>query len=118
MQEHPDQHPPTYTTPILFPIHPAEFWQHLRQIIKEELGLIKSDPAIHSLSPYETPGLLYKPLYKMSEVCSMFGVTKPTVYDWIKHGKLKPVKIRSRVYFLWQDIQLLVESYGTFNKAA
>jgi hypothetical protein len=28
----------------------------------------------------------------------------------VKHGKLKPFKIRSRVYFLWQDIQQLLQS--------
>ena len=38
----------------------------------------------------------------------MFQVTKPTIYDWIRHGKLKPFKVRSRVYFLWQDIQKLL----------
>ncbi|WP_367115549.1 helix-turn-helix domain-containing protein [Chitinophaga sp. CB10] len=32
-----------------------------------------------------------------------------TIYDWIKHGKLKPYKIRSRVYFLWNDIQQLLQ---------
>jgi excisionase family DNA binding protein len=44
----------------------------------------------------------------MSEVCVLFHVTKPTIYDWVKHGKLKPFKIRSRVYFLWQDIEALL----------
>lgn len=43
-----------------------------------------------------------------AEVCAIFKVTKPTIYDWIKHGKLKPYKIRSRVYFLWNDIQQLI----------
>lgn len=36
----------------------------------------------------------------MAEVCVIFQVSKPTIYDWIKNGKLKPYKIRSRVYFL------------------
>jgi excisionase family DNA binding protein len=53
-------------------------------------------------------GLTYKPLYKIAEVCALFHVSKPTIYDWIKHEKLKPYKIRSRVYFLWQDIQQLL----------
>lgn len=58
---------------------------------------------------FETPGLTYKPLYKIAEVCVLFHVSKPTIYDWVKHGKLKPYKIRSRVYFLWQDIQQLLQ---------
>ncbi|HEX9504091.1 MAG TPA: helix-turn-helix domain-containing protein [Patescibacteria group bacterium] len=98
-----------YTTPVLFPYDPGEFWQMIRQIIKEELALGNNSS---NLAAYETPGLTYKPLYKMSEVCDMFNVSKPTVYDWCKHGKLKPVKIRSRVYFLWQDIQQLLQTYG------
>ncbi|MDN3656057.1 helix-turn-helix domain-containing protein, partial [Ferruginibacter paludis] len=89
-----------------FPYAPEQFWQLIRQIIREEFtNNEKSRPVVTS---YETPGLIYKPLYKMAEVCTMFHVTKPTVYDWIKHGKLKPFKIRSRVYFLWQDIQDLL----------
>jgi len=44
----------------------------------------------------------------MDEVCEIFSITPPTIYDWIKHGKLKPKKIRSRVFFLWNDIQELL----------
>jgi excisionase family DNA binding protein len=93
-------------TPMLFPIEPELFWQSIRLIIREEVSATEK---IKSESPaYETPGLTYKPLYKIAEICTLFHVTKPTIYDWIKHGKLKPYKIRSRVYFLWQDIQLLL----------
>jgi excisionase family DNA binding protein len=58
----------------------------------------------------ETPGLTEKPLFKMNEVCSLFKVTKPTIYDWVKCGKLKKVKIRSRVYFLGEDIRKLIQA--------
>jgi excisionase family DNA binding protein len=92
--------------PILFPYDPKQFWQSIRQIIREEIANAEkvktADPS------YETPGLTYKPLYKVAEVCALFHVTKTTIYDWIRHGKLKPYKIRSRVYFLWQDIQKLL----------
>jgi excisionase family DNA binding protein len=94
-------------TPILFPYQPEEYWQQIRQIIREEvnkLDQLKSVP-----NTYDTPGLTYKPLYKIAEVCALFQITKPTIYDWVKHGKLKPYKIRSRVYFLWQDIQQLLQ---------
>ena len=56
----------------------------------------------------ETPGLTEKPLYKIQEICSLFKITKPTIYAWIKHGKLKRVKIRSRVYFLDSNIRQLI----------
>ncbi|HNU15497.1 MAG TPA: helix-turn-helix domain-containing protein [Chitinophagaceae bacterium] len=46
----------------------------------------------------------------MQEICNLFKVTKPTIYDWIKHGKLKRVKIRSRVYFLGSEIRQLMQA--------
>jgi excisionase family DNA binding protein len=93
-------------TPILFPYAPQEFWQSIRQIIREEVSNVEKQKPI--TASFETTGLSYKPLYKIAEVCALFHVTKPTIYDWIKHEKLKPYKIRSRVYFLWQDIQQLL----------
>src|SRR5664279_2254800 len=90
---------PNAQTPILFPYEPEQFLQHIRQIIREEINNVeKQKPNSPS---FETPGMTYKPLYKIAEVCALFQVTKPTIYDWVKHGKLKPFKIRSRVYFLW-----------------
>ena len=93
-------------TPILFPYDPNHFWQSIRQIVREEVSSVEKQRPVSST--YETPGLTYKPLYKIAEVCSLFHVTKPTIYDWVRHGKLKPFKIRSRVYFLWQDIERLM----------
>lgn len=93
-------------TPMLFPFEPEQFWSAMRQIIREEVGQLEKSPPT---SPsYDTPGMTYKPLFKIAEVCKLFQVSKPTIYDWVRHGKLKPYKIRSRVYFLWQDIQLLL----------
>ena len=94
-------------TPILFPYEPGEYWQQIRQIIREEVNNLEKQK--QAPTSYDTPGLTYKPLYKIAEVCALFHVTKPTIYDWVKHGKLKPYKIRSRVYFLWQDIQQLLQ---------
>jgi excisionase family DNA binding protein len=93
-------------TPILFPYDPEHFWQSIRQIVREEVSSVEKQRPVSQT--YDTPGLTYKPLYKIAEVCSLFHVTKPTIYDWVRHGKLKPFKIRSRVYFLWQDIELLM----------
>ncbi|WP_008582855.1 helix-turn-helix domain-containing protein [Niabella soli] len=94
-------------TPMLFPIDPEQFWQTLRVLIREEVEQLEKRPP--PATSYNTTGLTYKPLYKIGEVCQLFQVTKPTIYDWIKHGKLKPYKIRSRVYFLWNDIQQLLQ---------
>lgn len=93
--------------PILFPLEPDQFWAELRRIIKEEMARVHEGPSSPPL--LETPGLTQKPLYKMSELCSLFRVSRPTVYEWIKAGKLRPVKIRSRVYFLGADILRLLQ---------
>jgi excisionase family DNA binding protein len=93
---------------MLFPYEPDEFWDHMRTIIREEIAKsIKEKPAV---AIYETKGLTYKPLLKITEVCTFFQVSRPTIYDWIKHGKLKPYRIRRSVYFLWNDIQQLLSA--------
>ncbi|WP_018614914.1 helix-turn-helix domain-containing protein [Segetibacter koreensis] len=84
-------------TPMLFPFEPDQFWELMRQLIREEVSHIEKQKPDNSA--FETAGMTYKPLYKIAEVCSLFHVSKPTIYKWIKHGKLKPYKIRSRVYF-------------------
>jgi excisionase family DNA binding protein len=97
------------SVPILIPFEPEEFWAQIRVIIREEVSRNqKEQPVLVSI--LETPGLTEKPLYKIQEICSLFNITKPTIYDWIKHGKLKRVKIRSRVYFLGSDIRQLMQA--------
>lgn len=93
--------------PILIPLEPEEFWDQIRSIIREEVTRNHKDQN-SPCNIMETPGLTEKPLYKMHEVCSLFKVTKPTIYDWIKHGKLRRLKIRSRVYFLGKDVRELM----------
>ena len=91
---------------MLFPYDPEDFWEKIRLIIREEVK--KLEHIQTKETAYDTSRFAYKPLYKIAEVCKIFGVSKPTIYDWIKHKKLKPYKIRSRVYFLWNDIQTLL----------
>ena len=79
-----------------------QFWEKIRLIVREEIAR-QNQEVLNSKFELQTPGLTYKPLYKMSEVCAFFEVTRPTIYDWIRHGKLKPYKIRSRVYFLHNE---------------
>jgi len=98
------------SVPILIPLEPEEFWTQIRSIIREEVARGQKEQPITLTPVTETPGLTEKPLYKIQEICSLFRVTKPTIYDWIKHGKLKRVKIRSRVYFLGSDIRQLMQA--------
>jgi excisionase family DNA binding protein len=97
------------SVPILIPFEPEEFWSQIRLIIREEVTR-KQREETRQLPILETPGLTEKPLYKIQEICTLFKITKPTIYDWIKHGKLKRVKIRSRVYFLGSDIKQLMQA--------
>jgi excisionase family DNA binding protein len=93
--------------PMLFPYDPGIFLEQVRQVVREEItGLGKDTRAVQAAMPSE---FTYKPLYRTKEVCSLFHISKPTLYDWIKKGKLKPLKVSSRVYFLLQDIQELLQ---------
>ena len=67
-------------TPMLFPYQPEQFWQSLRQIIREEV--LKAEKERPATTTFETPGMTYKPLYKITEVCDLFHITKPTIYSW------------------------------------
>ena len=93
-------------TPILIPYEPQEFWDSIRRIIREEVPKLPSNISPENFS--RVPGMTEKPLYRMDEICKIFSITRPTVYEWIKSGKLKKLKIRSRVYFLGSDVQELM----------
>ena len=93
--------------PMLLPYEPSEFWAQMRQIVHEEVVKIQETKLPES-DLMVTPGLTQKPLYKIAEMCKIFNVSRTTVYEWVKYGKLRPVKIRSRVYFLGSDIQKLL----------
>lgn len=69
-----------YVTPMLFPYDPEQYWQMIREIIRQELQQLHRK----TIDPpeYQTPGMTYKPLYKIGEVCQIFQVTRPTIYDW------------------------------------
>ncbi len=96
------------TMPMLFPVEPEEFWKQIRYIIREELTLQKPAKG-SSENVTAVPGLNDKPLYKISEICLLFAISRPTVYEWIRDGRLRPVKIRSRVYFLGKEVMGLMD---------
>jgi excisionase family DNA binding protein len=89
---------------MLFPIEPNEFWRQMRGVIEE----VMEQKNVAHPSPRPTDNPSQKPLLKAKEVCELFQVSKPTIYDWMNKGKLKSIKIRSRRYFLWKDIEELI----------
>jgi excisionase family DNA binding protein len=91
-------------TPMLFPITPSEFWKQIRIIIESVISekLSKQNPSLnHSLLPE-------KALFKPAEVCKIFQVSKPTLYQWLKQKKLKSFKVKSRRYFLRTEIENII----------
>ncbi|WP_291909118.1 hypothetical protein [Chitinophaga sp. CB10] len=59
--------------PMLFPIELEQFWQMLRVLVREEVSQLERQSVC--TPAYDTPGLTYKPLYKIGEVCQLFQVT-------------------------------------------
>ena len=91
-------------TPMLFPITPSEFWKQIRIIIGE---VITEKLTKQNLS-FNRSLLPEKALFKPAEVCKIFQVSKPTLYQWLRQKKLKSFKIHSRRYFTRADIDDLI----------
>ena len=47
---------------------------------------------------------------RITEVCDVLSITKPTIYVWCEKGVLKPIKIQSRVYFDRKEVMSLLEN--------
>ena len=92
-------------TPMLFPMAPGEFWKQIRSTIEEVVKENMNQP----FQPPPTDHLPEKALLKLSDVCAIFQVSKPTLYDWLRQNKLKSFKIKSRRYFLRTDIEAMIK---------
>jgi Helix-turn-helix domain len=82
---------PKPPVPVVFLYDPEEFWEHIRQLIREELAKAADRQAI----------------YSTADLCRLFQIQPATVDDWAGRGILKPVKIRGQVYFLHSDLEHL-----------
>ncbi len=87
---------------MLVPMEPKEFWRQLKSIIEEVVMESKKE------APF-TDKHTERPLLKATEVCEIFHISKPTIYDWLKQGKIKSIKIQSRRYFHWKDVEELIQ---------
>jgi Helix-turn-helix domain len=81
----------TPLVPVVFLYDPNEFWEHIRQIIREEIAAAAGHQAI----------------YTTEDIRRLFQIPPETVVDWIRRGILKPVKIRKEQFFLHADIEHL-----------
>lgn len=52
-------------------------------------------------------------LYTISKLVKIFDTTRPTLYNWISLGLLKPIKLAGRVYFKHSEIIQLIQDNST-----
>ncbi len=91
-------------TPMLFPIAPTEFWKQIKTTIEE----VVSEKLSQQITNQPNSHLPEKALLKATDVCTIFQVSKPTLYEWLKQKKLKSFKIKSRRYFSREDIEAVI----------
>lgn len=89
---------------ILFPMDPKEFWQKLKTIVEQVV--IDHGNRFDVTGGQKTHG---RTLLKAVEVCAIFRISKPTLYDWMNNGKLSSIKIESRRFFELEDVERLIE---------
>lgn len=93
-------------TPMLFPMSSVEFWKQMKTMMEEVVDQKLNASIRKELPPSHLPE---KALLKATEVCKIFQVSKPTLYEWMKQDKLKSFKIKSRRYFSRADIEAVIK---------
>lgn len=99
-------------TPMLFPMSSVEFWKQMKSMMEEVVEQKISASILKDLPPSHLPE---KALLKATEVCQIFQVSKPTLYEWMKQDKLKSFKIKSRRYFSRADIEAVIKQTPIVN---
>lgn len=95
---------------IIFPVSQVEFWQQMRVVVAE---VVEAKIGASQVQSQPMAILPEKTLLKVTEVCALFGVSKPTLYEWIKTGRLKSFKIRSRRYISRSEIEKVITESGS-----
>lgn len=75
------------------------FWEKMRKMIRQEVVF-----CLKTFSMTSKP----EKAYTITEVCDKFQISKPTLYEWIKAGKITPVKIGRRVFFNQKEVEGLL----------
>ena len=100
-------------TPMLFPVSPTEFWKQIKTMMEEVVEQKLNASARKELPPSHLPE---RALLKATEVCEIFRVSKPTLYEWMKQDRLKSFKIKSRRYFSRADIEAVIKQTNVVNQ--
>lgn len=90
--------------PMMFPYSQEEFWDKMTKVVEKVVE------AKLTTGTAQIPATLIpqKALLKAAEVCTIFQVSKPTLYEWLKQNKIASFKIRSRRYFSREDIEAII----------
>lgn len=94
-------------TPIFFPVAPSEFLQLIRSMVEDVVDTrISKEPKLPS-------ALAEKTLLLPKEVCQVLRISKSTLYELVKEGRLTGFKIQRRRYFARSDVEKLMRrQYG------
>ena len=84
-------------TSVIINLSPDDF----RKMISEELSKVASNKNILDDAPLT-----------INEVCSLLKISRQTLNKWRREGKLKSVKINSRVYFSKAEIVSILKYSG------
>jgi len=89
--------------PVLMLYDPTEFWQSVRQFVREEVTLAQAQTAtVHAA--LANAHLPIKPAYSLDEIGILFQMSKADLSDWIRQGTLTTIQIRRKSYILYSDI--------------
>lgn len=77
-------------------LSPEQFEEAIKKAVKSQLDSLRKE-----LVP-DQPKEIY---HTRREVADMFQIELSTLHNWVKRGKLNPVGIGNRVYFLRSDIE-------------
>lgn len=98
---------------MLFPMSSVEFWKQMKTMMEEVVDQKLNASIRKELPPSHLPE---KALLKATEVCKIFEVSKPTLYEWMKQDKLKSFKIKSRRYFSRADIEAVIKQTAVVTR--
>ena len=77
----------------------------LRDLIRNELKAFKPEqPAAEPV----VAGFSQTPILKGEQVCKMLHISRQTLHAWVKEGLIRSYKVKSRLFFLRQDVDNLM----------
>jgi hypothetical protein len=83
----------------LFSLTVGEFKELLKNSINEYLEEIPKSKSYND-----------DQLIKIGELCKTLNVSRVSVFNWIKNGKIKSYHLNSRLYFKMKDIEAALNS--------